>query len=253
MKYLLSLGLFLLLSGFASAQTNAISNVKIRVSSERDMVTITYDLARNSRISFYNITVDLTLGGNRITRPAGLSGDLGGQVTAGLGKKIIWDTRQDITVLEGKLEVEVLTTTSADALGAPCTPIKTIPAMAGLGGAMAAGAGLLLTGLGQKGESNDLYAVYAANTNPSATPYANLSRDEYYQEANSKHKSGAWLTAAGSGIILAGGAVFLTRLLKINAYNKKCREGQPVSLAQPRLRLEHTTAGGPGLGLIFEF
>lgn len=218
------------------------------------MVTISYDLARNSRLPFYNIKVQLSLGGKVIASPAGLSGDLGGQVTAGLGKKIIWDTRQDITSLEGELKVDVLTDSGGAVDGKmPCAPIKTVPVLAGLGGVGIAGLGLMVSGLGQKGESNELYDVYREKTNPDDVAYATLSREEHYQDANSKHKSGTWLTIGGGAIIAAGGAVLISRLLKINAYNKRCQEGRGSALAKPRLKLETATAGGPGVALVYKF
>ncbi len=218
------------------------------------MVTISYDLARNSRLPFYDIKVQLSLGGKIIANPAGLSGDLGGQVTAGLGKKIIWDTRQDITSLEGELKVDVLTNSGATVDGKmPCAPIKTVPVLAGLGGVGVAGLGLMVSGLGQKGESNDLYDIYRDKTNPDDAAYATLSRDEHYQDANSKHKSGTWLTIGGGAIIAAGGAVLISRLLKINAYNKRCQEGTGSVMAQPRLRLETATSGGPGVAVVYHF
>ncbi len=218
------------------------------------MVTINYDLARNSRLPFYDIKVQISLGGKVIASPAGLSGDLGGQVTAGLGKKIIWDTRQDITSLEGELKVDVLTNSGAGMNdGMPCAPIKTVPVLAGLGGVAVAGLGLMVSGLGQKGESNELYDVYSANTNPDAAVYTTLSRDEHYQDANSKHKNGTLLTLGGGAIIAAGGAVLISRLLKINAYNKRCQGSPANAMAEPRLRLETATSGGPGVAVVYRF
>ena len=252
MRYILLL--LLLAGGWLHAQTGPVSNVNLRVSEDRDMVTITYDLARNSRIPFYDIRVQLTLGGRPIAKPAGLSGDLGPQVAAGLGKKIIWDTKQDVTALEGELKVDVTTASlSTDNAGGPCAPIRTVPVLAGLGGVAVTGLGLLVGGLGQKGEGDELYAVYRDNTDPSAAVYNSLSRDEHYQEANGKHKGGSWLAAGGGAVLVAGGAVLVTRLLKIGAYNKRCREGMTATLPEPRLRLEAASAGGPGVAVVYRF
>jgi hypothetical protein len=246
--------LFFLCFGFIQAQNNPISNVNIRVSDERDMVTISYDLARNSRLPFYNITVNLSLGGKTIASPAGLSGDLGSQVTAGLGKKIIWDTRQDITSLEGELKIDVLTDSGTTVDGnMPCAPIKTIPVLAGLGGVAITGLGLMVSGLGQKGESTDLYDVYSSKTNPDDAVYTTFSRDEHYQDANSKHKNGSWLTLGGGAILAAGGAVLVSRLIKINTYNKRCTQGLTGNVPEPRLQLETATSGGPGVAVVYRF
>lgn len=246
--------LILLPSSGLFGQTNPISSVNIRVSEEQDMVTITYDLMRNSKIPFYDIKVSLKLGGKEINNPVGLSGDLGPQVTAGLGKKILWDTRQDITALEGELKVDILTTTGIEgSVGAPCTPIKTVPVIAGLGGVAVTGLGLLVSGLGQLGNGNDLYDIYSKNTDPDNSVYASLTRDEHYQEANSKHKQGTWLTLAGGGILLAGGAVFINRLMKVNAYNRDCANRGRVGYNAPKIRLDPVTSSGPGIALVYEF
>ena len=236
------------------AQDNPVSSVTVRVSEEQDMVTITYNLARNSRIPFYTIAVHLSLDGIPLANPVGLSGDLGSQVTAGLGKRIVWNALQDVTSLAGELKIDVVSTTavSADGTGA-CVPIKTLPVYAGIGGVAVTGLGLLVSGLSQSGEAKKLYDVYSGNRNPTAGVYATLSRDEYYQEANSKHKQATWLSVGGGLTLAAGGASMVMRLLKINAYNRQCATGEATTYAAPRWQLNPAVFGGPGLALTYTF
>ncbi len=230
------------------------SNVTVRVSEEQDMVTITYNLARNSRIPFYTIAVNLSLDGIPLATPAGLTGDLGSQVTAGLGKKIVWDALQDVTSLEGELKVDVVSRTTVSENGpASCVPIKTIPVYAGIGGVAVTGLGLLVSGLSQLSEANGLYEVYSSQQNPTDAVFGSLSRDEHYQEANSKHKQGTWLSVGGGLTLAAGGAAMVMRLLKINAYNRQCAGGGATAYAEPRWQLNPALAGSPGLALTYSF
>jgi hypothetical protein len=248
--------LCLLLALFAgplsAQQNNPVSSVTVRVSAEQDMVTILYNLAHNTRIPFYHIEVAISLDGRPLDNPAGLSGDIGQQVTAGLGKKIVWDAFQDVSSLEGELKVEVRSLTTPDALR-PCTPIKTLPVYAGLGGAATAGLGLLISGVGVKSSSNDLYDTYSANLDPNDPVYNELSRDAHYDEANSQHKKGSWLMIAGGTALAAGGAIMVSRLLKINRYNRRCQQGTVERATAPRWQLEPVTAAGPGIALIHRF
>ncbi len=253
MKTLL-LFLFLFCLPGLGAQDNPVTNVTVRVSEEQDMVTITYNLARNSRIPFYTIAVNLSLDGIPLPNPVGLTGDLGSQVTAGLGKRIVWNALQDVTSLAGELKIDVVSNTSVSADGpTSCVPIKTLPVYAGIGGIAVTGLGLLVSGLSQQGEANTLYEVYSDNRNPTAAVYTSLSRDAHYEEANSKHKQGTWLSVGGGLTLAAGGASMVMRLLKINAYNRQCAAGEPTTYTLPRLQLNPAFPGAPGLALTYSF
>ncbi|MBK8556273.1 MAG: hypothetical protein IPL65_11125 [Lewinellaceae bacterium] len=252
--------LLCLLTGITSILARAqapISNVTIRTSEEQDKVTISYDLARNPRIAFYNIKVKITLDGT-VLDARGLSGDVGSQVAAGLGKKIIWDVHRDLSELAGELKVEVLTDTpggGATGPNGPCVPIKTLPAYAGLGGVAASGAGLLITGLTIEGDSKDLYDVYKSNLDASDPVFSDISREDYYAEANKKHKNAQILMIAGGVTIVAGGVIMVSRLIKINNYNKRCG-GKMGDIS--RFKLEPSVVGnmnapGMGLSLTYQF
>ena len=236
----------LVFTGSLYAQ-NPVSNVKIRLSDEQDKVTVYYDLARSSRISYYNIKVSITLDGEKVDA-TGLTGDFGPQVTAGLGKKILWDVHQDVSELSGELKIEVTTDTKTG--GGGCVPIKTLPAYAGLGGVAASGAAMLIGGLTLENDSQPLYDTYSTVLDPNDPVYDELSREEHYSEANSKHKKGQWLMIAGGATLVAGGVIFVSRLIKINNYNRRCREGRLGYT--PKWDLKPSVSGlsaSPGVGL----
>ncbi len=220
MKYIfILLCTFLLPAGFLKSQptVSAVTNVVTQVSDERDKVTITYDLARKTGIPTYNVAVKITLDGEVVSAQA-LSGDVGPNVTPGYGKRITWDVLKDLSELYGSLQIEVTAKSNAP----DCVPIKTIPVYAGLGGAAGAGLALILTGLTLESDSKTFYEVYENSTNPNDAVYNELTREEHYEEANSKHKKGQWLTGGGAAVLVGGGVIMVTRLIQINKYNKKC-------------------------------
>jgi hypothetical protein len=248
MKLTSIIALFLLIS--ISTATAQITNTKIKISDEQDKVTITYDLARNPRITFFNIKVNITLGGETVNA-TGLSGDLGPQVAAGFGKKIIWDVAKDLSELSGELKLEVTTDTKGG--GTNCRPINAVPAYAGLGSVGISGLGLIITGLSVEGKSKDLYDIYKNNISPTASVYSELSRDEHYAEANKKHKLGSGLLYGGTAVLVVGGAAFITRAIKIKNYNRKC--AGLSSAPERRLEFQPRVVGlcGIGVGIGYTF
>jgi hypothetical protein len=225
-----------ILTGFTNlvrSQTTppVVSNVITQVSEDRDKVTVTYDLARRPGSSQYNVVVRITLDGEVVEAPA-LSGDVGPNVTSGYGKRIVWDVLKDLSELSGSLKIEVTAKSNAP----DCVPIKTIPVYAGLSGAGAAGLALILSGLKLESDSKEIYDVYKNNLDPNASVFAQTSREEFYQDANSKHKKGTWLSVGGGTVIVVGGVIMVSRLIQINKYNKNC--GKKTTDAQPLRRLE---------------
>lgn len=255
-KILFCLHFLLLLSIGAFAQTTAsgVSNVKIQISEERDKATITYDLARVSQVSAYNVAVKILLDGESINA-IGLSGDLGPNIAPGFGKRIIWDIVKDV-ILDNpqELKVEVMGTPVA----APCMPMKTVPVYAGLAGVAATGAGLFISGLGAESNSKEIYQVYKDNPDPNDAVFSEMSRDDHYTEANKKHKQGTWLMIGGGAILAAGGFVMISRLAQVNRYNKDCASRGIGGNFKPRIHFEPVMVGdsydnGIGLALTLKF
>ncbi len=240
--------------GWLLCQTafSQISNVKTRINDEQDKVTITYDLARDPKITFYHIKVKITLD-NELVTATGLTGDVGIQVTSGLGKKIVWDVTKDLSEISGELKVEV--TTDSKPVNPPCRPINAVPAYAGLGTVAASGLGLLIGGLSLQNTSAELYDVYKTNLSPDNPVYAELSREDHYAEANKKHKTATALMSGGGAIMVVGGAILVTRLIKIKKYNRDCSRRMgfvPDIDIQPAV-VSAGIAPGFGLGLTYRF
>lgn len=247
---ILTIFAFVAMYNLSNAQ---ITNVKTRINDEQDKVTITYDLARDPKITFYNIKLKITLDGELVTA-TGLSGDLGGQVTAGLGKKVVWDVTKDLSEISGELKVDV--TTDSKPQNAPCRPINAVPAYAGLGTVAASGLGLLIGGLSLENQSGELYDIYKTNLDPESAVYAELSRADHYAEANKKHKTGTALSAGGGAIMVIGGAILVTRLIKIKKYNRDCARKMgfvPNFDLQPTIVSAGGSTPGFGLGLSYKF
>lgn len=253
MKYILTqLCALLMLGGIVQAQptVSAVTNVVTQVSDERDKVTITYDLARKTGIPTYNVAVKITLDGEVVSAQA-LSGDVGPNITPGYGKRITWDVLKDLSELYGSLQIEVTAKTNAP----DCVPIKTIPVYAGLGGAAAAGFALILTGLSLDNDHKPLYEIYENNTDPNAVVYNVMSREEHYQEANSKHKKGQLLAAGGAAVLVGGGVIMVSRLIQIKKYNNKCAgkttDASPKLNWHPIVKVDGSTSVSAGIAVSF--
>jgi hypothetical protein len=240
----------LMLCCFTIPSFAQVSNVVTKLSEERDKVTITYDLARNPRITFYSIKVAITLDGETVPT-TGLSGDLGPQVTAGFGKKIIWDVNKDLGEISGELKVVVSTDTKAVT---NCRPINAVPAYAGLGTVAISGIGLIVSGLSVNNNSKELYDVYKANLNPSDPAFTELSREDHYAQANKKHKLALGLMSGGGAILAVGGTAFIMRTIKIRNYNRKCA-GYSDNSPRQRFEFQPVMVGttGVGVGLSYRF
>jgi hypothetical protein len=216
--------------GLQGQTTSPVTNVITQVSQDRDKVTVTYDLARKPGVSNYNVAIRITLDGELVNAQA-ISGDVGPNIVPGYGKRIIWDVLKDLSELYGSLQVEV----TAKSNQPDCIPIKTVPVYAGLGGVAATGFALGLSGLKMESDSKDLYDIYKNNINPNDPVFSETSREDYYQEANKKHKTGTWLMIGGGTVIVAGGIMMVSRLIQINKYNKNCAGRSSDAMSHPRV------------------
>jgi hypothetical protein len=153
--------------------------------------------------------------------------------------------------LYGALKVEV----TAKSVGPDCIPMKTIPVYAGLTGAGATGIALILAGLKLESDSKDLYDVYKNNLDPNSTVYNETSREQYYLDANSKHKKGTWLAAGGGTVIVAGGVIMVARLIQIKKYNKDCggktSDAAPFKNWKPIVRIGGIEKASTGIAINF--
>jgi hypothetical protein len=194
-----------------------------------ERIVITYDLGKKDNYIYFDVSVRITIEDQTIT-PKALSGDVGNFIKVGTGKKIIWNMFEDISELNGELSVEVLavnpvptgptadvqksdTTTSPD-MQLPAG--NKIPFWVGLGGVGATGVGLLMSGIKNSSESQDLYNIYKENTIEDSPVYDEMgsTRDEVYDEANKKHKTATVMTIAGGAVLLTAGIIMVNRMIQ---------------------------------------
>ena len=229
-----------------------VSNVNWELEGNEQIV-ITYDLAKQDNYIYFDVSVKVKIDKETIT-PSSLSGDVGGFVKVGTGKKIIWNIFQDIQELNGELSVEVLafnpvpTVTETkpgkkpDAPVMPKAPAPTtnIPFWVGMGGIGVTGIGLLTSGSKNASEGQDLYEIYKTNTVETAPIYTELgsTREEVYSEANKKHKTGTFTKAGGGLVLLAAGVIMVNRIIQMKKIDRR-------SVAfSPYINVDRGTASG---------
>jgi hypothetical protein len=243
-----TLALLMFLCTILPAAGQVVSNVNWELENN-ERIVITYDLAKEGTYIYFDVSVK-ALVDNKAIKPAALSGDVGSFVKVGTGKKIIWNMFQDITELNGELTIEVLAfnpvpstatvdpvekTTVSPEMNLPAA--SNVPFWVGMGGIGATGLGLLMNGLKSNSEGQDLYAIYRDNTVENAAVYGELgsTRNEVYDEANKKHKTGSILTIAGGAVLATAGIIMVNRIIQMKKLKQRGISFTPyIDIDQPR-------------------
>lgn len=217
-----------------------VSNVNWELENN-ERIVITYDLAKEGTYIYFDVSVKVLVDNKPIDAKA-LSGDVGKFIRVGTGKKIIWNMFEDINELNGELTIEVMAfnpvpgTAPATANGSKEAPpdimlpaSKGAPFWVGMGGIGATGLGLLMNGMKSTSEGNDLYAIYKDNTVESASVFSELgsTRNEVYDEANKKHKTGTILTIAGGAVLATAGIIMINRLVQMKKVRQRSVSAVP--------------------------
>lgn len=271
MKNFVSLILACFIS-FSAVQAQIVSNVNWDLDANQENIIITYNLNKQGNSNYFQVSVRATLNGAPLEVKT-LSGDAGDYIRSGEGKRIIWNVVADVKEMQGDLKILVVAidplnpsanntnpaTNNTNTNTQPTTPSTQkyetrVPVWAGVaggGGIGAAGIALIVAGLSQESDSKELYEVYESNLDPTSSIYTELSRDEYYEEANSKHKKGQWMTYGGIAALAGGAYIIINRII----WNKK--------LQQPKVSLYPVIYNGdlaqvqtgikPGVGLKIRF
>jgi hypothetical protein len=212
-------------AAFSLSAQNFVSNVNWEIDDSEEKIIITYDLEKDGSYRYLNVSLKVYIDNNEFS-PKALSGDVGDYIRSGMGKKIIWDVFADVTELSGDLTIEIIAispkvnTSTADP--EPVNPQaieikrKTVPVYAGLGGVVALGGGLVVAGIGLESDSKEIYDVYKQFTDPNDSSFDELTRQEHYDEANSKHKNAQWMTYGGIAVIVTGGVILIKRIIDVN-------------------------------------
>ncbi|MBT1687584.1 hypothetical protein [Dawidia soli] len=243
------------------ASGQSVSNVKWELEND-ERIVITYDLAKQGNAIYFDVALKVIID-NKAIVPKSVSGDVGNYVRMGTGKKIVWNIFDDIAELNGELSVEVSATSPVPTNTATTTSTtkkpeetvkapdllkdlpsgatgKGIPFWVGLGGIGATGAGLITSGMKSSSDAKDLYNVYKANTVETAAVYEEMgsTRNDVYDEANKKHKTGTFLKVAGGAVLLTAGIIMVNRLIQL-----KKLEQRTVSFA-PYLNIDRQSTPG---------
>ncbi len=249
------LGLFLSFS--LQAQRNLATNLRADVDDEK--VTFTFDVVPDGSFRYVNICLKSL--SNSIS-PETVTGHVGKNKAAGNNLKLFWYykndgyTADDITNLQmDVIAINPLATNQSSA----GPDIKPVPIYAGLGGLSALGGGLLIAGLGKESDAQDLYSQYEANRDPGGDFYQELglTRDELYEEANSKHKSAQWMTWGGAAVFAGAGAILINRIVWMNRIKASANSNRPkqdlqCSIPAPRWSVEPVYHGGAaGVGIVY--
>ena len=253
MKYITTLYLLAFLAIVADPlRAQVVSNVNWELEGD-ERIVITYDLGKKDNYIYFDVSVRVKIDNHTVT-PKALSGDVGNYIKVGTGKKIIWNMFEDISELNGELSVEVLavnpvptgagsavtardttrdTTTKQVDMNLPQG--KKIPYWVGLGGIAATGVAMLMGGLKTKSEGSDLYDIYKVNRYEDADIYDELgsTRDQVYDEANKKNKTGTVMTIAGSAILATAGIIIVNRIIQTKKLNQRGLSFSPMLKLNP--------------------
>ena len=224
-----------------------VSNVNWELEGD-ERIVITYDLAKKDSYIYFDVSVKVKIENQTIT-PKALSGDVGNFIKVGTGKKIIWNMFEDISELNGELSVEVLAVNPvpsgpvSNVQKSDTTSVSTatlpsggkIPFWVGMSGIGATGVGLLMSGLKSSSESQDLYNIYKVNTDESSAVYDEMgsTRDDVYDEANKKHKTGTLMTVAGGAVLLTAGIIMVNRMIQAKKLRQQNLSFSPLIKINP--------------------
>jgi len=251
MKYKTTLYLLAFLAIVANPlRAQVVSNVNWELEGD-ERIVITYDLGKKDNYIYFDVSVRVKIDKNTVT-PKALSGDVGNYIKVGTGKKIIWNMFEDISELNGELSVEVLAvnpvpngtvsavTSSRDTSTTQSVKMdlpqgKKIPYWVGLGGIAATGVAMLMGGAKTRSEGWDLYDIYEQNRYEDADIYDELgsTRDQVYDEANKKNKSGTVMMVAGGAILATAGIIIVNRMIQTKKLKQRGLTFSPLLRFNP--------------------
>ena len=190
------------------SQESIIFNKDYAWSKDDKSVTVHFDLAPYEPNTFYKVSLIATLNGKKV-KVSSVKGDVGKYIESGENKRITWDITADLGELKTTdvLTVDVVARkVKTRALGKSSHKLPKILAWSSIGiGALTAGYGVYM-----EKQASDDFEIYK-NNEASSPIYAELgtTRDELYNDANSRHKTAQALMIAGGAAVLTGAAILI--------------------------------------------
>jgi hypothetical protein len=215
MKYLLTiLGLTLSMSAFSQVFPMELETSWEFKDETNEVIVIKYDLEDIEGLRYLKIVAKAFVD-DRLIPMRSLRGDIGEAVKAGRKKTIEWNWENDVVEIAGELRFVVTADNpvSVDEVPEDDAELENpeIPVVKVLALPLAAGGGLVLTGLlSSSGAKSDWDALSASD------------RDQaQYDDLNGKYKTGQWL-AIGGGVVIAAGIIwYIKEKAAMKAYSSR--------------------------------
>lgn len=201
-----------------------------------NIIVITYNLNKIDKYNYYDVKVIGTEDGKLLTIKS-LTGDVGEKIQVGLNKSIEWNVLNDVNELLGIFDPNVVAipnphNADPDPIITPPVQemVSTTPYWIGLGGSVLIGGGLMVVGIMNLSDANDMWDKYEYYSDPYDDFWSNLrtERDDYKDDLDSKYTTGVILTSAGAVVVAAGGYFFINKIIKANKKNKMAFNITPV-------------------------
>ena len=218
MKYII----LFLLPFFPAIMFAQVSDTDWEYDEIKNIIVIKYNLNKIDKYNYFDIKVTGMVEGASVPINS-VTGDVGKLIKVGPDKFIKWNILDDVSELQGEFKVNVTATPNPEAMDIPTIPEKKVnktPLWIGLGGSVAVGGALIVVGVLKISDGKDMHKTYKDHLYEYDEVFGDQSRQEYYDEANSKYNTGVILTSAGAVIAAAGGFYFINKLLKADKKGK---------------------------------
>jgi hypothetical protein len=211
------------------------------------VIIVTYDLEDLEDLRYLKIVAKAYVD-DRLIPMRSLRGDIGEAVKVGKNKTIEWSWENDVVEIAGELRFVVTadnpTAVEEVAISDTPEPIKPeIPLIKLLSLPLAAGGGLVLTGLISSGGAK---SDWNALTGSERT-------QEQYDELNKKHKTGQWIAIGGTAIIAAGIIWYFKEKANINSYSSRVTVEPGIGELTFITPFETTNYASMGMSLNYKF
>ena len=204
------------------------------------VIVITYDLQDFEELRYLKVMAKAFVD-ERLVPMRSIRGDIGEAVKVGKNKQIEWSWENDVVELAGELSFVVTadnpnpvteeTTTDSPEMEKPAIPIVKVLALP-----VAAGGGLILTGL---------LSSSSAKSDWNALGASDRTQDQY-DELNGKYKTGNWLAIGGAVVIGAGIIWFIKEKAALNSYSSRITVEPAIgelTIIKPQQNVKHAPIG----------
>ena len=244
----------LLCSLFAFFNLTGLSAQDFVVDEKKKIITIFYDLEPGKE---YEVSIKAVLNNNFIELEH-VTGDVG-LVKGGSDKKAYWAFTKQVKSLDGELSFGITAVPIESAKPPVDIPTPTITTTndckipgwqwGAAAGVVVVGGGLVYQGISLESQSQDLYTIYETELDPNSSVYYEKSREDHFNEANTKHQNATYLMVGGGVVLAGGGAYVVSKMIQ----TKKNCGNQPVGKirVEPLWKSDEFGNTNVGISIIF--